>query len=229
MEQSFKIVLLIVVGILLYKMLCDDEHYQSMPYHNDGALELSNNSDDNTSAQSESVSNDPSNNSSSDDSSMSIIESRMRGRNNAGDNTYKSSSLVSQERKLDNIDSNYYNVPDITQNNNDRYTGMSESDDDVASINVGNNKETEADKYDLNAFLPQEEEKDWFETIETVNVKNSHLINTYKPIGVNTIGTSLKNASYDLRGTGDAICPKYTVAPWLQSSTEPDRTSKSLC
>jgi hypothetical protein len=26
-----------------------------------------------------------------------------------------------------------------------------------------------------------------------------------------------------------AFCPKYVVSPWLQSSTEPDRSTKSLC
>jgi hypothetical protein len=72
-------------------------------------------------------------------------------------------------------------------------------------------------------------EKDWFETIETVDVKNSHLINIYRPIGANTIGSTHKAAIYDIRGLDKAVCPKFVVSPWLQSSYEPDRSSKGIC
>ena len=72
--------------------------------------------------------------------------------------------------------------------------------------------------------LPQE--KDWFETIETVNV---HDMYRPRPIPVNTINSMHKNPIYDIRGLDKAVCPKFVASPWLQSSAEPDRSSKSLC
>lgn len=219
-----KVIFVAVILILGY-LLCD----AYKPIHNDGQVVIDDNNEqlDDHSDNSSDYSSDNSSMYSND--SMSIIDKRARGglNNNTG-NQYKSSSYQSQDRDLSSIDS-AFNVSDVTQNHTDRYTGVEESDETVANIDVGNNKGSESDKYDLNGFLPQEEEKDWFETIETVDVKNSHLINIYKPIGVNTIGSCQKNATYDLRGTDKAVCPKFVVSPWMQSSIEPDRSMKSLC
>ena len=45
-------------------------------------------------------------------------------------------------------------------------------------------------------------------------------------VGVNTVGQSLKNPSYDLRAA--PACPKFTVSPWGQSTIEPDFNIKNL-
>ena len=92
----------------------------------------------------------------------------------------------------------------------------------------GSNQNCEPeDLFDVDKYLPQEVNDDWFEVQpEPISVKNRHLINITKPIGVNTIGTSLKNASWDIRGT--PVCPKYTISPWLQSSIEADTNLKPL-
>jgi hypothetical protein len=83
------------------------------------------------------------------------------------------------------------------------------------------------DIFDINALSPQEINDNWFEVMpEPISVKNRHLINISKPIGVNTIGTSRKNASHDLRASPP--CPKMVVSPWLQSSIEPDTNIKPL-
>lgn len=59
-----------------------------------------------------------------------------------------------------------------------------------------------------------------------IKVQNRHLINITKPIGVNSIGASLKNPSYDLRSS--PIYPKFVVSPWIQSNIEPNNTIKSI-
>lgn len=168
------------------------------------------------------------------ENSVATIASRAMGRNNLyykrkDGGRYHHVSYRAEGEDLRGVDKDFYKVPDVTKNYTDRYAPMDEADPNLAPITVSNKKDTEKDKYNVNSFLPQEEEKDWFETIETVDVKNSHLINIYKPIGVNTIGSSQKNATYDLRGTDKAVCPKFVVSPWLQSSIEPDRSMKSLC
>jgi hypothetical protein len=71
------------------------------------------------------------------------------------------------------------------------------------------------------------EEKDWFEDVTPTKIKNRHLINIYRPVGVNTISTSLKNPSLDIRGS--PANPKTVVSPFLNSSIEPDHNIKGLC
>ena len=59
-------------------------------------------------------------------------------------------------------------------------------------------------------------------------MNNDKLINTDKyVIGVDTVGQSLKNATWDLRGT--IANPKYSVSPWNNSTYEPDYNLKALC
>jgi hypothetical protein len=87
----------------------------------------------------------------------------------------------------------------------------------------------------LAAYIPKKtdegllpvEEKDWFEDVTPTRIKNRHLINIYRPVGVNTISTSLKNPSLDIRG--NPANPKTVVSPFLNSSIEPDHNIRGLC
>ena len=85
-------------------------------------------------------------------------------------------------------------------------------------------------KYDAKDFLPKELNDSWFDTDFSqakYNVNDDKLINTDRYIiGVNTVGQSLKNASYDIRGT--IANPKFTVSPWNNSTYEPDFNIKPL-
>ena len=86
-------------------------------------------------------------------------------------------------------------------------------------------------KYDSQEYLPQEVNKEWFETDFSkakYDVKDEQLINITKyVVGVDTVGQSLKNASYDIRGT--VANPKFSVSPWNNSTYEPDFNIKPLC
>ena len=85
-------------------------------------------------------------------------------------------------------------------------------------------------KFDAGTLLPKEVNDEWFETDfghAQVNVDDSNLIVTDRYItGVNTVGQSLKNPSWDLRAA--PACPKMTVSPWLQSTIEPDFNLKPI-
>ena len=248
-NKSFMIIFAAIILLSLYYLLGDG------PIHNDGQVQIkrqyntddseeelsydseesnrsyvSSQMDSNDSVTAEEASLDD-----SVDSSLEIIKERAIGQNgiyfrkkNGGQYTHDSYRSVGANNNLKNID-RQFKVPDIAKNYTDRYIPVDESDGQGAPVNIENNKGTEKDKYEIDAYLPQEKEKDWFETIETVDVKNSHLINIYRPIGVNTIGSTHKNSTYDLRGTDKAVCPKFVISPWLQSSIEPDRSMKSLC
>jgi hypothetical protein len=105
-------------------------------------------------------------------------------------------------------------------------------------IETGKQKPEEIDfnknvvkKYDSKDYLPKEVNDEWFDTDFSkakVDSKDEKMIPTAKyVIGVNTVGQSLKNASYDIRGT--IPNPKYTVSPWNNSTYEPDYNIKPMC
>lgn len=97
---------------------------------------------------------------------------------------------------------------------------------DVVDINKNNVK-----NYNAKDFLPKEINTQWFDTDFSqakFNINDDKLINTERyVIGINTVGQSLKNASYDIRGT--IPNPKFTVSPWNNSTYEPDFNLKPLC
>ena len=93
---------------------------------------------------------------------------------------------------------------------------------------TGNNEVSDEQLMNSNNYLPQETSNDWFNVLEEpTSIKNRHLITASKLIGVNTIGTSKKNASRDLRGNIPA--PKIQVSPWNNSSIDPDMNIRSWC
>lgn len=97
---------------------------------------------------------------------------------------------------------------------------------DVIDFKKGN-----VDNYNAKDFLPREINDEWFETdfsLAKYQLNDDKLINTDRyVIGINTIGSSLKNASYDLRGS--VPNPHFAVSPWLNSTIEPDFNLKPLC
>lgn len=86
-------------------------------------------------------------------------------------------------------------------------------------------------KYNSKDYLPQEVNDEWFETdFQQAKYKagSDKMINTERyVVGINTVGQSLKNPSYDIRGT--IPNPKYTVSPWNNSTYEADYNLKPLC
>ena len=80
--------------------------------------------------------------------------------------------------------------------------------------------------FNVDNLLPKEKNPDWFDSVpEPINVKDKRLININRPMGVNTVGTSRKNASSDMRGSIPS--PKFTP-PWGISSIEPDPYRKPV-
>jgi hypothetical protein len=86
---------------------------------------------------------------------------------------------------------------------------------------------SDEEKFNASELLPKEERQDWFEDVTPQKIKNRHLINIYRPIGVNTVITSRKNPSLDLRG--NPVNPKTFVSPFLNSSIEPDVNARGIC
>ena len=169
------------------------------------------------------------------------LNSKFQGRNKAAPGTYKRTSYCAGKRGnlgpsdwQAEFDHNNDIIGSSQVGDNDRFLPVDETNSKFAVFKTqgratcGSNQNCEPeDLFDVDKYLPQEVNDDWFDVMpEPISVKNRHLINITKPIGINTIGTSLKNANYDLRAA--PANPKMTVSPWLQSSIEPDVNLKPL-
>lgn len=86
------------------------------------------------------------------------------------------------------------------------------------------------DLFDVHKMLPQEIEEDWFDTVplqHTKKIKGTQLVHPKVHMGVNTIGSSLRNGTHDIRG--DIPNPKIRVSIFNNSTIEPDTNIKGLC
>lgn len=92
-------------------------------------------------------------------------------------------------------------------------------------------KKQNMDSYNAKDFLPKEINDEWFETdfsLAKYQLNDDKLINSDRYIiGINTVGESLKNASWDIRGT--IPNPRAIISPWNNSTYEPDFNLKPLC
>lgn len=169
------------------------------------------------------------------------LQKKFAGRNKARPGEYKRSSYIGGTRGQlgpsnwnDYFDNNNNIIGNCQTSDNDQFLPIDESKGGFAVFKTsgkakcGSNQNCPPeDLFDVDKYLPQEVNDDWFEVQpEPISVKNRHLINITKPTGINTIGTSLRNASWDIRGTPS--CPKYVVSPWMQSSIEADTNLKPL-
>jgi hypothetical protein len=121
---------------------------------------------------------------------------------------------------MDNLDDNLANFDDVFN----KPLTDGNSCGDIVKMNEENTK-----KYNSKDYLPQEYNDKWFDTDFNITNKidDENLINTEKyVVGVNTVGQSLKNASYDIRGT--IPNPKFSISPWNNSTIEPDYNIKPL-
>lgn len=78
-------------------------------------------------------------------------------------------------------------------------------------------------------LLPKDENRDWFQVPNsTFNLMQAVELEVPEiKIGVDTVGQSRKNATYDLRAAPPN--PKFIVSPWSNSTIEPDYNTKPLC
>lgn len=216
------LILILLVGLVIY--LLSGSNKKSEPIHNQGSLQQSlTNSLKNTDTDSLPNNTDNSSTDSSNSGSRNSLASNIVA------NNFKTVNYADGDRnQASNLDSFFNNENPLDQPSN----GFISSSDgrNYASYTPGTGeKQQDDDKFDSSALLPQEQ-KDWFDDPQAKKGINSpHLINIYRTTGLNTVQTTLKNASWDIRGAPPN--PKYVVSPWGNSSYEPDNNLKngSLC
>lgn len=169
------------------------------------------------------------------------LQGKFNSRNKSAPGEYKRSSYIGGKRGAlgpsewsSYFDHNNNVIGNSQTGDNDKFLPLDETNNGFAVFKsrgratCGSNQNCEPeDLFDVDKYLPQEVNDDFFDLVpEPISVKNRHLINITKPIGINTIGSSLKNASWDLRASPG--CPKFVVSPFLNSSIEPDVNLKPL-
>lgn len=198
------IVALVLLGLYLY-------NNTNKPIKNEGSLSYN------------AVSNEENSDGSSETMNMTKEEEedelmrRMQSKNSAT-GEYKSSNYTEGIRNSnsDNLNKFFEEGNLLNENQNNEI-----SNNEIMYSNYSSNGQVkDEDKYNSANFLPQENNSDWFEDVNAISIKSRHLINIYKPIGINTVSSTLKNPSLDIRGSPPN--PKTFVSPFLNSSIEPD-------
>lgn len=100
-----------------------------------------------------------------------------------------------------------------------------------ASFTGGNVKYTKEQLMDSSLLLPGQVsnklKKEFNLPPEAVKMGNKNLITVNKSIGVNTVGSSLRNPTHDIRG--DILVGMTYQGPWNMSTIEPDVNNIGLC
>ena len=234
-----KILLLtVLVGMLLYLVYMQKENLVSLS-------STSEDHDDNSNASSSSESNTLDETQSvvssvniEDDSlpqgeSDKVLLNKMTSKNSAKHGEYKKMNFVeggkNRDNSVDNLNQFFEQGNPLSADENAGFMPNDTVSGNLAQYN-GAKPRTELsddEKFNASALLPKEERQDWFEDVTPQKIKNRHLINIYRPIGVNTVITSRKNGSLDLRG--NPVNPKTFVSPFLNSSIEPDTNARGIC
>jgi hypothetical protein len=158
-----------------------------------------------------------------------LLLQKMKSKNSATDGQYKRVNYADGNRlgSTKNLDDFFEQGNPLNESDNSKFL-PNDIGANQASYSGSPRKELSDDeKFNASALLPKEEKKDWFEDVTPQKIKNRHLINIYRPIGVNTVITSRKNGSLDLRG--NPVNPKTFVSPFLNSSIEPDVNARGIC
>jgi len=145
-------------------------------------------------------------------------------------------SMPSMPPAMNNMNMN--NNSENHSNNNHSNEGFANAEPSDANIGgpasmpfAAANKPTNCyPKIQLNPteLLPSDPNSKW----EQVNpqgagdIAGKNYLNAGALIGVNTVGQSLRNASYDLRS--EPANPQVAVSPWFNSTIEPDTNRKTF-
>jgi len=76
-------------------------------------------------------------------------------------------------------------------------------------------------------LLPNDKNSEWANiNPASADLKNLNLLNPQQVIGINTVGSSLRNANLQVRS--EPSIPKANVGPWNSSTIEPDSFRRPL-
>tara|TARA_B100000925_G_C21917621_1_gene434358 strand:- start:421 stop:1005 length:585 start_codon:yes stop_codon:yes gene_type:complete len=75
-------------------------------------------------------------------------------------------------------------------------------------------------------LLPKDNNNEWSSIMPNNDLKNVHMLNAGHHIGINSVGSSLRNANLQIRS--EPIIPQSNVGPWNNTTIEPDNLRRPL-
>lgn len=79
---------------------------------------------------------------------------------------------------------------------------------------------------DPKELLPKDANNEWSNIMPNNDLKNVHMLNAGHHIGINSVGTSLRNANLQLRS--EPVIPQTNIGPWNNTTIEPDNLRRPL-
>ena len=219
------IVLAVLVAVAIFLIVNSVSSKSAV--ENDGSLSYTGQVPDNNNNNNNNQTFD--NDTKSDNSSLS---KKFKTRDSSSDGNYKHSSYSEGNRTnpLNDLDKFFENTSPFDEHNDNNMSGFDDNGDAYAQYKGGKTRTfSDEDKFNSAELLPKEKKYDWFDDSQATPVANSHLINTTRPAGVNTVLSTKKIGCRDIRGI--IPNPRIYIGPWNMSSVEPDSNIKSgaLC
>jgi hypothetical protein len=79
---------------------------------------------------------------------------------------------------------------------------------------------------DPKELLPTDKNNEWSNIMPNHDLKNIHMINAGHHVGINTVGSSLRNANLQVRS--EPVIPQTNIGPWNNTTIEPDNMRRGF-
>ena len=79
---------------------------------------------------------------------------------------------------------------------------------------------------DPKELLPKDSNNEWSNIMPSNDLKNVQMLNAGHHIGINSVGSSLRNANLQLRS--EPVIPQTNIGPWNNTTIEPDSMRRPL-
>ena len=79
---------------------------------------------------------------------------------------------------------------------------------------------------DPKELLPSDKNNEWSNIMPNNDLKDVQMLNAGHHIGINTVGSSLRNANLQIRS--EPVIPQNNVGPWNNTTIEPDNLRRPL-
>ena len=79
---------------------------------------------------------------------------------------------------------------------------------------------------DPKELLPKDNNNEWSNIMPNNDLKNVHMLNAGHHIGINSVGSSLRNANLQIRS--EPIIPQTNVGPWNNTTIEADNLRRPM-
>ena len=99
----------------------------------------------------------------------------------------------------------------------------------VQGLKSGNGPATSCNNQqmmDPKELLPNDNNNEWSNIMPNNDLKNVHMLNAGHHIGINSVGSSLRNANLQIRS--EPIIPQTNVGPWNNTTIEADNLRRPL-